>query len=750
MRERIAELKQKLQQSTPELEAAQKEWLVTLRDEPTWSPLVPLTSKGRARELTSDEEGWVSASGEKPDKDHYSLRYKTANGTLSGLKIEVPADQKDNFVLSQVKASWTPTGKQAIDARYLRVDLPGDGKMIHLAELQAFSDGVNVAREGKASQSSTDFGGKVEFVNDGNTDGDYQKNSVSHTANEKDPWVEIDFGSTKPVDRIVIWNRTDGGKPISDRLKGFRVALLSDEREVLWEDVPQQVPEPSQSHSPGGTIEIPFAAALADYEQDGFSAQSVLTSKIDAKQGWAVSPKQGEPHELTLILRKPMQLADGVLTVRINQTSEHAGHLLDRFRVSITADEDASEWAQMPSGIRKLVRMNDDELTKEGRQQLAAYYREIAPLLASQRKELEKTEKQLAAMKPNSTVPVMRQLPADQQRVTKVQIRGNYQSTGNEVSEGTPAAFHPLPSDAPRDRLALARWLISDDNPLTPRVIANRHWEELFGTGIVQTSEEFGSQGDLPSHPMLLDWLAVELRESGWDLKKLLKLLVTSATYRQSAVTTDALQQADPFNRFYARGPRYRVSAEMVRDQALFVSGLLSDKMFGEPVNPPQPELGLKAAFGSATDWKTSDGADRYRRGLYTAWRRSSPYPSMAQFDAPNREVCTVRRIRTNTPLQALVTLNDPVYVEAAQSLARRMIKAGETPKSRIEFAFRQCLIREPSDGEIERLTQLAGTATKEYLARPRKPSEWQPSRWASCPKEPTSLSMPRGRWLAT
>ncbi len=365
--------------------------------------------------------------------------------------------------------------------------------------------------------------------------------------------------------------------------------------------------------------------------------------------------------------------------------------------------------------------MKDVESTEEERQQLASYYRGIAPLLAPHRKELEKTEKQLAAMKPYSTVPVMRQLPADQHRVTKVQIRGNYQSTGNEVSAGTPAAFHSLPSDAPRDRLALAQWLISDDNPLTPRVIANRHWEELFGTGIVQTSEEFGSQGDLPSHPLLLDWLAVELRESGWDLKKLLKLLVTSATYRQSAVTSDALQQADPFNRFYARGPRYRVSAEMVRDQALFVSGLLSDKMFGEPVNPPQPELGLTAAFGSATDWKTSDGDDRYRRGLYTAWRRSSPYPSMAQFDAPNREVCTVRRIRTNTPLQALVTLNDPVYVEAAQALARRMIKAGETPKSRIEFAIRQCLIREPNDGEIERLTRLAGNATKEYLARPEE-----------------------------
>ena len=198
----------------------------------------------------------------------------------------------------------------------------------------------------------------------------------------------------------------------------------------------------------------------------------------------------------------------------------------------------------------------------------------------------------------------------------------------------------------------------------------------------------------------------MEFRTNGWDIKALMRQIVLSATYRQSSYTSDELRQADPFNRFYARGPRFRISAEMVRDQALFVSGLLSDKMYGQPVNPPQPELGLKAAFGSATDWKTSAGDDRYRRGIYTSWRRSSPYPSMAQFDAPNREVCTVRRIRTNTPLQALVTMNDPVYVEAAQSLARQMVAAGETPKLRIEYAFRQSLIRQPSEGEIERLTK--------------------------------------------
>ncbi len=721
LRERIAELKTVLKTSTPELVAAQQDWLGRLRSEPDWVPLVPQATSAESRELQFDDQGWITAKGEKTDHEDYLLSYATGDMRMSGLRLEVPADQKTNFVLSRVKASWTPAGKQAIETRYVRVDLPGKGKMIHLAELQVFSDGDNIALDGTATQSSTDFAGKVQYVNDGNTDGDYGNKSVSHTAIENDPWLEIDLGAMKPVDRVTIWNRTDGGDAIADRLKGFRLSLLDEERNVLWQQLPEDVPRPSDMFSPGGTIDIPFSAALADHEQQGFPADSVLAAPENSKPGWAVAPQQAEPHELTLIPQEPITLSDGVLTVHLEQTSEHKRQLLNRFRLAITSNPNVAEWAKMPTSIRDIVRKQNEPIDEEQEQSLAEYYRGITPLLAPQRTQLEKAEKQLASMKPYTTVPVMRQLPDDKQRETHVQIRGNYQSKGVAVSAGTPAAFHPLRADMRRDRLALAEWLIDDANPLTARVIANRHWEEIFGIGIVATSEEFGSQGDLPSHPLLLDWLAVELRESGWDLKRLLKLLVTSATYRQSSRMTESLQQTDPSNLLYARGPRFRISAEMVRDQTLFVSGLLSDKMYGSPVNPPQPELGLKAAFGSATDWKTSDGGDRYRRGIYTMWRRSSPYPSMAQFDAPNREVCTVRRIRTNTPLQALVTLNDPVYVEAAQSLARSMMAAGETPKSRIRFAIRQCLIREPHDGEIERLTRLAANASEYYLAHPEE-----------------------------
>jgi mono/diheme cytochrome c family protein len=318
----------------------------------------------------------------------------------------------------------------------------------------------------------------------------------------------------------------------------------------------------------------------------------------------------------------------------------------------------------------------------------------------------ELTEQQ-AAVKP-LTVPIMHELQGKERRKTNIQHRGNFLDIGKEVSEGTPAAFPPLPPGAPLNRLTVAKWLMSEDNPLTGRVIANRYWEQIFGIGIVSSSEEFGIQGELPYHPELLDWLATELIRLKWDTKAFIKTLVMSAAYRQASKVTPELQQRDPDNRLLARGPRFRLSAEMVRDQALYVSGLLSPKMYGPPVKPPQPTLALAAAFGSGIDWQPSPGEDKYRRALYTTWRRSSPYPSMATFDAPNREVCTVRRVRTNTPLQALVTLNDPVYIEAAQALARKVVaEGGKTPSDKARYAFRACLSRPPQDDELKRLVAL-------------------------------------------
>lgn len=355
--------------------------------------------------------------------------------------------------------------------------------------------------------------------------------------------------------------------------------------------------------------------------------------------------------------------------------------------------------------------------------------------LPATRDRLAVVEKQLAEHLRNHSVPVMRELEPKNRRKTHLQYRGNFMDLGKEVTEGVPAAWHPLAEGAPADRLALAKWLVARDNPLTARVVVNRYWETIFGLGIVRTSEEFGSQGELPTHPELLDWLAVDLMENGWDLKRLLRQLVTSAAYRQTSRVDSALQERDPDNRLLARGPRFRLSAEMVRDQALAVSGLLSRKMHGPPVKPRQPALGLSAAFGSGVDWKTSDGEDQYRRGLYTTWRRSNPYPSMAAFDAPNREVCTVRRDRTNTPLQALVTLNDPVYLEAAQALARKMAATSGDASAKARHGFQLCAARPPSDAELMRLTELHERSRLRFAADPARAEQMATKPLGPAPK---------------
>jgi hypothetical protein len=312
-------------------------------------------------------------------------------------------------------------------------------------------------------------------------------------------------------------------------------------------------------------------------------------------------------------------------------------------------------------------------------------------------------------------VPVMRELGAGKRRTTWVQVRGNFLDHGDAVTPATPPAFPALPAGAPLDRLGLARWLIDAKNPLTARVAANRLWAQLFGTGLVETEEDFGTQGAAPTHRALLDWLATELVRQGWSQKGLLRAIVLSHTYRQSAHVTPALAARDRFNRLLARGPRVRLEAETLRDTALATAGLLSHRMYGPSVMPPQPD-GIWSAVYSGDKWLTSAGEDRWRRGLYTFVRRSSPYPSMTTFDAPSREVCSIRRIRSNTPLQALVTLNDPVYVEAAQALARRMLREMDAPPARrIAHGFRLTLLRSPSEVELAALVDLYGKRERHY-----------------------------------
>ena len=363
-----------------------------------------------------------------------------------------------------------------------------------------------------------------------------------------------------------------------------------------------------------------------------------------------------------------------------------------------------------------------DEKVKKINAEIASLKKmmEGIPRDTPERKALGKKVADLEKSKPVvSNIPVMVELPREQRRVTHILKKGNFRDTADVVQPGTPKSLHPLPPGSEANRLAVAKWLVDRKNPLTARVAVNRVWAQLFGAGLVETEEDFGTQGEPPSHPELLDWLAVTFMDRGWDMKGLIREVVTSSTYRQSSsYTPDSPgdREIDPRNRLLSRMPRYRLEAEMVRDQALALSGLLSNKVGGPSVFPPQPEGLWQAAFNGQRTWTTSEGADKHRRGIYTFWRRTVPYPSMAVFDAPSREICAIKRIRTNTPLQAFVTLNDPVYVEAAQALARRLVReGGKTPEDRVKFGLALCLCRPPRNEQVTPLVNLYQSELARY-----------------------------------
>lgn len=346
--------------------------------------------------------------------------------------------------------------------------------------------------------------------------------------------------------------------------------------------------------------------------------------------------------------------------------------------------------------------------------QLDALDAELAALLARPVGEL--TDAEVAARRQDldarraaiavPLVPVLQELPADQRRTTRLLRRGSFLTPGEPVTAGVPACWPALPADAPPDRLAFARWLVAAANPLTARVQVNRVWEQLFGRGLVSTGEDFGRQGEPPTHGELLDWLACEFRDGGWSWRRLLRQIALSATYRQSAAADAAARERDPDNVWLARGASFRLAGEVLRDQALAVSGLLVQRVGGPSVMPSQPD-GVWGQIYSGEAWRTSDGADGHRRSLYTLWRRTSPHPAMTTFDAPSREFCVVRRVRTNTPLQALVRWNDPQFTACAAALAAAVRTWPGDDDARLEQLFARCLVRSPQPAEVARLRVL-------------------------------------------
>jgi hypothetical protein len=455
---------------------------------------------------------------------------------------------------------------------------------------------------------------------------------------------------------------------------------------------------------------LPLSRAVADVSEGGRPAAHLVDG--DDETGWGVTSEAeaGRAHFAIVAPRSPFAAAGATrtltFTLGFQAAKSHPQASLGRFRLSATAARRPFAGLPVPEDVRAVLLTPAPGRSADEKRALAKWFRPLAPSLDPARARLRAIAAELEGMNV-VTALVMQERPGFERPSTLVREKGSFTSPGERVEAAVPPALGSLPQDQPANRLGLARWLASDDNPLTARVTVNRLWETLFGRGLVATTEDFGTQGERPSHPELLDWLAVEFEEKGWSQKALLREIVSSATYRQSSAVSPMLRERDPENRLLARGARYRVEAEMVRDIALSVAGLLSPRIGGPSVYPRQPE-GVWNVPYSDMKWETSTGEDLYRRGIYTFWRRSSPYPGLVTFDATSREQCTPRRVRTNTPLQALTTLNDPAFVEAARALARRMAReGGERPADRIAHGYRLCTARRPVAADLDQLVAL-------------------------------------------
>ena len=456
---------------------------------------------------------------------------------------------------------------------------------------------------------------------------------------------------------------------------------------------------------------VKFAKATASYSQPNWPIENVIDGK--AQTGWAIDGNDSAKRltrQAIFIPVEPIAVSEGAtLTVRLKHEALDT-HAIGRFRVSITSDAAPALRGQsaVPDAVSLALRLPAAERSPTQLAEITKFFRATsagevtkadAALVAA-----SKSRDDFAAMVP--TVMVMQEMP--QPRETHLLIRGQYDQKGEVVTANLPAALPPLSPDAPRNRLGFAQWLVAPTHPLTARVAVNRMWERFFGVGIVKSSENFGMQGEYPSQPELLDWLATEFIRSSWDMKALQKTIVMSATYRQSSALTPVAFERDPENRLLARGPRFRLQSELIRDNALAIAGLLGPAIGGPSVRPYQPDgvWDEVSSYGDLLRYKHDTGEGLYRRSMYTIWKRTAAPPQMLMFDSPSREFCQVKRSRTNTPLQALTLLNEITFVEASRVFAQQVMTAGgETPAARLTYAFRRATARAPSAAELRLLS---------------------------------------------
>ncbi len=483
--------------------------------------------------------------------------------------------------------------------------------------------------------------------------------------------------------------------------RAIRLEALADKR------LPGHGPGRTYYEGPPGDFLLYDIAVKADGREIGLASASATNAAAganphlaidgDAQTGWGPGGRFGEDCQAVFNLARPLPAAREV-TVELRM-GRHYAATLGKFRLSAATRPAEALPLVLPRELEEALAGGDARKIAGKRQELFRHFLLHAPELAPHTKEIHPLLNPLSG----TTTLAMAERDPQHPRQTLMHHRGEYTQPGEPVEPGTPAFLPPMDPGEPRNRLGFARWLVSRGHPLTARVTVNRQWQAFFGDGLVKTLDDFGFQGEMPSNQELLDWLAVDFMENGWSMKKLHRLIVTSAAYKQSSKITPELLERDPGNRLLARGPRMRVEAEMVRDIALSAAGLLSPKMYGPPVRPPQPASVTEGAFGGMS-WEISRGEDRYRRALYTFAKRSAPFATSITFDAPTGEACVARRENSNTPLQSLALLNDEVFFEAAQSLGKNLAALSSTPEEKVRHAFARCLTRPPGSGEIEAL----------------------------------------------
>jgi hypothetical protein len=738
LKEHIAQRQGELEAPMVDLDTGQKywqrDWAARLAE--GWAPLDAARARSvltNGAELRLMADLSIQAEGANPDKDVHEVMFAPAPGEISALRLEVLPSELDG------KSTTGRSAEGTFAISELEVDLVRPTTEGHERSVRRL----------KFSHSAADSEAKEGGIGralDGNADTGWQvpTNSVAQ------PHVAV-FVPAEPLriqigDELNVRLRSETAKPRA-ALARYRISVARGESSVDWWHPPsfgpwhvlgplkpkdgtptlESVYEPEtkvdlKKKFPGVREEVGWSERR-DYE-DGRA--SLLVQDLHGVHGIRYLYRT-----LTLPRSRTLELhlrADGPFRLWVNgeQVAErHRGPSPsepstkvtvqlkegeNRFLWKVVTVQGAAYFTFSPDmgsadaltpeiaavlAVSPSTAENESKLRTYYRRQHSPAFRERHDELVNWKQELEVTDRAVP------TTMVAKE--AGMSKETFMLLRGEYDKKGDKVEPHVPAIFPPLPDGAPTNRLGLAQWLLDPAHPLTARVTVNRIWQQHFGVGLVKTTEDFGMQGEHPSHPELLDWLATEFIRSGWDVKHMHRLIVTSATYRQSSRATPELLERDPENRLLARGPRFRLDAEAIRDTALFVSGLLVEKVGGRSVRPYEPPgLWEAVSFNNSQKYVEDAGDAQYRRSLYTYWKRQSPPPNMMLFDAPTRESCTVRRSRSNTPLQALALLNDPQFVEAARAFAQRIIlEGGDGVRDRARFAFRLATSRDPSNDEL-------------------------------------------------